>query len=164
MCRSRTHIWCIVVFPLQQWLRERTTVLRYTYVIYLVWTSISGSGYEYNHVTVVWIIFRMEFDSVYADEHPDPTFSIECISVGTDFGEVRVRMWFYLISVWSGKWLSRQQEGQSCQGQFLAIFLRKVTSQLTKPHCTTTEGLQFRRPLHERLPTSVYAECNNGGS
>ena len=68
----------------------------------------------------------MEFDSVFADEHPGPTFSTECISVGIDVGEVRVRMWFDLICGWSGKWLFRQQEEQSCQGQFLAVFLRKV--------------------------------------
>jgi hypothetical protein len=33
----------------------------------------------------------MEFDSVFAEEYPGPTFSIECISVGIDVGEVRVR-------------------------------------------------------------------------
>jgi len=27
---------CIVVFPLQQWLRERPTMLRYTCIAYLV--------------------------------------------------------------------------------------------------------------------------------
>jgi len=37
----------------------------------------------------------------------------------------------------------------------------KGTSRLTKPLCATTEGLQFRRPLRESLPTSIYAECNN---
>jgi len=39
------------------------------------------------------LFFRMEFDSVFAEEYPGPTFSIECISVGIDVGEVRVRKW-----------------------------------------------------------------------
>ena len=33
---STTHTECIVAFPLQQLLRERATMLRYTYIAYLV--------------------------------------------------------------------------------------------------------------------------------
>jgi hypothetical protein len=35
-CSSRTHTECIVAFPLQQRLRERTIVLSYTYIACLV--------------------------------------------------------------------------------------------------------------------------------
>jgi hypothetical protein len=38
----------------------------------------------------------IEFDSDFAEENPGRTFSIECISVGIDVGEIRVRMWFDL--------------------------------------------------------------------
>ena len=32
-CISTTHTKLIVVFPLQQWLRERAAMLRYTYIV-----------------------------------------------------------------------------------------------------------------------------------
>jgi hypothetical protein len=35
-CSSATHTECIVVFPLKQWLHERVTMLRYTFIAYLV--------------------------------------------------------------------------------------------------------------------------------
>ena len=35
-CNSTTHTEYIVVFPLQEWLRERATTVRYTYIAYLV--------------------------------------------------------------------------------------------------------------------------------
>lgn len=39
-CRS-THTECVVVFPLQQWLREGATVLRYTYTDMLFCISVT---------------------------------------------------------------------------------------------------------------------------
>jgi len=35
-CRSTTHREWIVVFPLQQWICEFATILRYTYIAYVV--------------------------------------------------------------------------------------------------------------------------------
>lgn len=35
-CNSKTHTKYIVVFPLQQWLRELAATLRYTYIVFLV--------------------------------------------------------------------------------------------------------------------------------
>jgi hypothetical protein len=37
-CNSTTHTEPIVAFPLQQWLLERPTMLRYTYIIMLRWS------------------------------------------------------------------------------------------------------------------------------
>jgi len=36
ICGSTAHTTLIVVFPLQQWLRERATLLRYIYITYIV--------------------------------------------------------------------------------------------------------------------------------
>jgi len=51
-CSSTIHTECIVVFPLQQWLSERATMLRYTYIPYRVLFSRLYS-------TFLIIIFRM---------------------------------------------------------------------------------------------------------
>ena len=46
MTSGSTHTEC-VVFPLQQWLRERTAVLRYTYIACLVIISFVQGIFSY---------------------------------------------------------------------------------------------------------------------
>ena len=46
ICNLTRHTELIVAFPLQQWLRERVTVLRYTYSACLVRISVAVSKYD----------------------------------------------------------------------------------------------------------------------
>ena len=45
-CISATHTERIVVFPLQKWLRERPTMLRYAYISYLFHVSFKTNSAE----------------------------------------------------------------------------------------------------------------------
>jgi hypothetical protein len=49
---TNTHLGCviIIVFPLQQWLHERTSMLRYTYIVCLCFFT-SLSIYSISHTT-----------------------------------------------------------------------------------------------------------------
>jgi len=48
-CSSGMHRECIYAFPLQQWLRERTVLLRYTYIAYVVWNIFRRGQYLMLH-------------------------------------------------------------------------------------------------------------------
>jgi len=61
ICKSATLKWeLIVAFQWQHWLRERTTMLHYTWIAYLVWDNEMVDVFEPKSCAPLWIRDRSD--------------------------------------------------------------------------------------------------------